>query len=213
MTLRKIILYLILTLLSSLTFGQIGKVTTAAQKDSLFEIKWLKQQDSLRTEFYKKPKTLKLIFEKNGKVKTFKGSFFISIDSNEFKLTETDMGNYDIGFKIDSHQTIVLKVKFGRETLSQKLSDPTEIKNGATIVFGIVNNIRSKSIKGIKRPKGDNSLSPIDNFYNSIFRNDRELNIIREQKIKRVNYCTIIPRVFGCGTSNTYRYFKKKNHS
>jgi hypothetical protein len=178
---------------------------TAIQQDSLFSIKWHNEQDSLRMEFYKQPKLIKLTFEKNGETKPFAGRFLISVDSNEFELKPNDLGQYEVTFTVDSSQTIILKILNGKETFTQQLSRPTEIKNGATIVFGVVTDIQKQSNKGIRKPRSaDDELSKKDEFYNSIFQDDRILNLARQKKIRRVEYVQVTPRVFADGTSTKY---------
>lgn len=190
------------------TFGQIEtdiQKLTAIQQDSLFSIKWNKEQDSLRTGFYKQPKLIKLTFEKNGKTKPFAGQFFISVDSNEIELKPNALGSYELNFTVDTSQTIVLKVLNGKSTFTQRLSRPTEIKNGATIVFGVVTDIHKQSKKGIRKTRNeDDELSKKDEFYNSIFQDERILNLARQKKIKRLEYVQVTPRVYGFGTSTKY---------
>ena len=207
-TLKTNILTLTLVLSTCLTFGQTQKNTkalTAIQQDSLFSIKWNKEQDSLGTEFYKQPKLIKLTYEKNGKIKPFTGRFLISVDSNEFELKPNVLGYYEVTFAVDTSQTIILKILNGKETLTQQLSRPKEIKNGATIVFGVVTDIQKQSKKGIRKPRNeDDELSKKDEFYNSIFQDERILNLARQQKIRRIEYVQVTPRVYGCGTSTKY---------
>jgi len=203
--LKTYILILTLVLSTCLTFGQTEKPMTAIQRDSLFSIEWNKEQDSLRAEFYKQPKFIKITFEKNGKIKPFKGRFYISVDSNELELQPNDLGLYEVNFTIDTSQTIILKMIVDKKTFTQQLSRPTEIKNGATIVFGIVTDIQKQSRKGIRRPHNENDkISKKDEFYNSFFENDNILSLARQKKIKRIEYVQVTPRVYGCGTSKKY---------
>ena len=191
-----------------LTFGQTQEKTkalTAIQQDSLFSIKWNKEQDSLRTEFYKQPKLIKLTFQKNGKIKPFAGRFLILVDSNEFELKSNHLGHYEVPFTVDTSQTIILKILNGKETLTQQLARPTEIKNGATIIFGVVTDIQKQSKKGIRKLRNeDDELSKKDEFYNEIFQDERILNLARQKKIRRIEYVQVTPRVYGCGTSTKY---------
>ena len=204
-TLKTNISTLILVLSTCLTFGQTEKPLTAYQRDSLFSIKWNKEQDSLRAAFYKQPKLIKLTFEKNGKVKPLIGRFFISVDSNEFELQPNNFGQYEVTFTVDTSQTIKLKLIIDKDTFIQQISRPTEIENGATVVFGIVTDVQKQSKKGIRKPRNeDDELSEKDKFYNSIFQNERILNLARQKKIKRIEYVQVTPRVYGCGTSTKY---------
>ncbi len=207
-TLKTTILILTFVLSTCVTFGQAEnayKKLTEIQQDSLFSIKWNKEQDSLRTEFYKQPKLIKLAFEKNGKMKPFTGRFFISVDSNEFELKPNNFGQYEVAFTVDTSQTIILKIINGKEIFAQQLSRPTEIKNGATIVFGVVTDIQTQSKKGIRKPRNeDDELSKKDEFYNSIFQDERILDLARQKKIKRIEYIQLTTRVYGCGTSTKY---------
>jgi len=199
------ILTLTLVLSTCLTFGQTEKPLTALQQDSLFSVKWNKEQDSLRTEFYKQPKLIKLTFEKNGKIKPFKGRFFITVDSNEFELQPNNLGQYEVTFAVDTSQTIILKLTIDKETFIQQLSRPTEIENGARVVFGIVTDVQKQSKKGIRKARNENDeLSKKDEFYNSFFQNERTLNLARQKKIKRIEYVQVTPRVYGCGTGMKY---------
>lgn len=199
------ILILTLVLSTYLTFGQTVKPLTAFQQDSLFSIKWNNEQDSLRAEFYKQPKLIQLTFEKNGKSKPFKGRFFISVDSNEFELQPNNLGQYEVCFTVDTSQTIILKAITDKETFTQKLSRPTQIKNGATVVFGIVTDIQKQSRKGIRKPRNeDDEISTKDEIYNSFFEDENILSLARQKKIKRIEYVQVTPRVYGCGTSTKY---------
>lgn len=178
---------------------------TGFQQDSLFSIKWNKEQDSLRTEFYKQPKLIKLRFEKNGNIKPFTGRFFISVDSHEVELQPNNLGQYEVTFTVDASQIIILKIIIDKETFTQQLSRPTEIKNGATIVFGVVTDIQKQSKKGIRKPRNEyDELSKKDEFYNSIFENENILSLARQKKITRIEYIQVTPRVFGDGTSTKY---------
>ena len=196
---------LTLVLLTCLTFGQTEKPLTGIQLDSLFSIKWHKEQDSLRTEFYKQPKFIKLTYEKNGKIKPFTGRFFISVDSNEFELKPNVLGQYEVAFTVDTSQTIILKILNGKETFTQQLSSPIEIENGATIVFGVVTDIQKQSKKGIRIPRNEfDELSKKDEFYNSIFQSENILNLAQQKKIRRFEYIEVIPRAFGDITITRY---------
>ncbi|MDQ3072175.1 MAG: hypothetical protein M3Q97_02765, partial [Bacteroidota bacterium] len=170
MTIPKATILTLTFLLSvCVSFGQTENDTkklTVIQQDSL----WEKLQDSLNTEFYKQPKLIKLTFEKNGKMKPFNGRFFISVDSNEFELKPNSLGHYEVDFTVDTSQTIILKFLHGRDTFTQQLSRPTEIKNGATIVFGVLTDVhkQSKMETRITRNEED-ELSRKDDLYNSFF--------------------------------------------
>lgn len=191
-----------------LTFGQTEKPLTAIQMDSLFSIKWKREQDSLRTEFYDQPRLINLTFEKNGKVKPFTGRFFISVDNNEFELQPNNLGLYEVNFTVDSSQTIILKIIVSQETFTQQLSRSEEIKNGATIIWGVVTDIQKQSKKGIRKSRNaNNEISEKDKLYNLFFENEDILNLARQKKIKRVEYVQVTPRVYGCGTSTKYIKF------
>lgn len=211
-TLERNIFVLIFVLSSCLTFGQVQgktKALTGMQEDSLFSIMWQKEQDSLRTAFYKQPKLINLKYEINGKTKPFRGRFFVIVDSTEIEIKQNDMGQYEVTFLVDTSQTVIIKILTSKMTFTEQLSKPTGIRNGASITFGVVTDIQKQSKKGIRiTRKEDDELSKRDEFYNEIFQSERILNLARQKKISRIEYFQITPRVYGCGTSaKTITYY------
>lgn len=189
-------------------YGQTNDVTkhlTGIQQDSLFSIKLKKEQDSLRTEFYKQPKVIKLTFEKDGRAKPFIGQFFIWINGEEFELKPNTLGFYAVDLELDHAEPLMLKITNGKNILVQPLLNPSEIKNGADIVYGVITNIQKQTKKAIKKlSEKDHELSPKHEFYNAILDDETLLDLALQNKIKRVEYLQVTPIVFGCGTSNRY---------
>lgn len=207
MKLDRVLLLLFLVLSLTNSFGQNDSKKLDFEQIELERKQFL---DSARNEFNKQPKTLTLHFEKNGKkinLKQYELCLKIDGKINSFPLD--DSNRLIVDFPLDTNQKIELIFKSKKINIQANIDNPSLIDNGATIHFGIMNDIRKVVRQDtIKKSFEDWKLNEVESNYRQLLEYEELNQAIKDGRISRITYAIVIPRVFGCGTVTTYQRFE-----
>jgi len=185
-------------------------IKTEFQSDFRKEDSILTERNNrLRTEFYSNPPILTLNFEKNKeKIKlsdNFK--FWVEVQNKRYDPKRLNVNQ----FLIDSiSDTITVIFVYEKDSLKFKNIKYSWIKYGASLRFGIVENIEQiRSLyKKQKRNEDFDEWSEIGQPYLR-FLQDKTIKKIR-RKIESIDFLALIPRTYGDGCNFDFVTIKAK---